>query len=857
MSRAPQSDTLPHVASARVVSRVALARVVKPFARRVCALLLLVLFVTLTCSRAGAQTVCATPGAQGPANAPALSGIVNTYFPGAASAAAGATSIQLGTLRAAGSATSISAGDLLLVIQMQDGTFNSTNGTAYGANNATGRGLTAAGGAGLYEYVIATSASGGGGAVTIRGAGAGNGLVNAYTNAAANAVAGAGAQGVRRFQVVRVPQYSSATLSGTLTAPMWDGTSGGVVAFDVAGLLNLNGGTINVTGLGFRGGGGRPLAGGRAINGGGASDPTNNDYAYFSSSPATATNGAHGSKGEGTLGTPRYVFNPQTNTVDELSPTAEGYPNGSYARGAPGIAGGGGTDSDATGVNQRNSGGGGGANGGDGGHGGNTWSDNLVLGGFGGVAVASPGAGRVVLGGGGGAGSRNNSVNFDSSGASGGGIVLVRTNTVSGTGTINADGNAAVNNTANDGGGGGGAGGSVVVTASGTLSGLTVNARGGRGGDAWRVLGTSLADRHGPGGGGGGGFVAQTGGAFSLVTGGAHGITTTLADAYNSTDGASGQTLAITQAQVPGVGSGAQCVPSLTTTKTTSTASVNNASTGTTATYTIIVANAAIRAAATTLSISDALPSGFTYASTITVTVAGGATRPSTTNPTVGDAVPTWSSFSIPAGGQVTISFTVNVASTVAGGTYQNPATATYLDPRRTTTSGTATASYDSASSTGEDVTVLAPPRLDMQKRCTSPANCESAAQQPNTDLTYTITFTNVGDQTARNLVIKDIIPFSVNVPASSITRSTEFKVGSLALAPGTSGLTLPAAGMKYYSDAINYPPPAPPWNPTTAYTPPGAAGTYDANVTYVAWQLTGTLAPGASASVSFTVRIK
>ena len=230
-------------------SRAARPRAAKSLARRLCALLLLALFFSLACPRAGAQTVCATPGAQGPANSPALTGIVNTYFPGAASAAAGATSVQLGTMRAGGASPSISTGDLLLVIQMQDGTFNSTNGTAYGANNASGRGLTAAGGAGLYEYVIATSASGGNGSVTVRGAGTNNGLVNSYTNGAANTTAGAGAQGVRRFQVIRVPQYSSATLTGTITAPMWDGTTGGVVAFDVAGLLNLNGGTINVTGL--------------------------------------------------------------------------------------------------------------------------------------------------------------------------------------------------------------------------------------------------------------------------------------------------------------------------------------------------------------------------------------------------------------------------------------------------------------------------------------------------------------------------------------------------------------------------------------------------------------------------------
>lgn len=803
----------------------------------------------LAASPARAQTCVANPGKDGPAGA--LGGVVNTYYPGAATANAGATSISLSASNANGAAVSIATGDLLLVIQMQDGAFNSTNGVAYG-DGSTGRGLTSDGNAGLYEYVVATSAvSLAGGTVNIRGTGAGNGLLNTYTNAAASATVGAGAQGVRRFQVIRVPQYSSATLTGTVNAPMWNGTSGGVVAFDVAGNLNLGGGTINVQGLGFRGGGGRPLAGGRVS---GQVRPTDTDYAYFTSSPSTSTVGAHGSKGEGILGTPRYVFNPQTSTVDELSPTAEGYPNGANARGAPGNAGGGGTDSDGSNLNQNNSGGGGGANAGEGGHGGNTWSDNQPYGGLGGDSLTNLGAGRVVMGGGGGAGSRNNSVNYDSSGASGGGIVMLRVNSVSGTGAIDADGNDAWNNTANDGGGGGGAGGSVVVvtTSPNSLAGLTIYARGGRGGDAWRTGGTSSADRHGPGGGGGGGFVAQTGGASALVTGGAHGVTTTLLDAYNSTDGTSGQSIGITQTQVPGVSSGAQCVPILTVTKTTSTATVNNGPNGVNASYTIVVSNAANRNAATSVTLSDTLPTSFTYSSTGTITFTGSASRPTTTNPAVGDAVPAWSSFTIPGGGSVTIPFTVKIASGVSG-TKQNPATATYSDPRRTTTNGTTTASYDPASSTGEDVNVLAPPTLDLQKRCTAPANCETAGQSPGTDLTYTITFTNTGGQTARNIIITDIIPLADT--GTSYVRTTQFKVGSLTLTPGSSGLTLAASGMKHYSDAVPYPT-TPPWSPSTAYTPSGAAGTYDANVTYVAWQLTGTLAPGASASVSFTVRI-
>lgn len=790
---------------------------------------------SVAASSAFAQ-VCGSAGNDGVGTP---SGIVNTYFPGAASASAGATSITLGTMRAGGALTPISSGDLLLVIQMQDGTFNSTDGVSYG-DGSTGRGLTSTNNAGLYEYVVATSASSGNGSVSIKGA-SGGGLVNAYTNAAANATAGAGAKGVRRFQVIRVPQYSSATISGTVTAPAWDGSSGGVVAFDVAGNLNLNSATINVAGLGFRGGGGRGLVGGTPT--GASRNPTDTDYAYFSSTPATSTVGAHGSKGEGILGTPRYVFNPATSTVDELSPTAEGYPNGSYARGAPGNAGGGGTDSDGTGVNQNNSGGGGGANGGDGGRGGNTWNDNQALGGLGGGALTNLGAGRATLGGGGGAGSRNNSVNYDSSGASGGGIVLLRANTVSGSGTINADGNAAWNNTANDGGGGGGAGGSVVVSASGSLAGLSINARGGRGGDAWRTGGTTNADRHGPGGGGGGGFVAQTGGASATVTGGAHGVTTTLLDAYNSTDGSAGQSLAITQAQIPGADSGAECVPVLTTTKTTSTASVNNTSTGTTATYTITVANAANRSTATGASLSDTLPAGFTYASTGTVTLTGGATRPSTTNPTAGAAVPAWSSFSIPGGGQVALTFTVNVASTVAAATYQNPATTTYLDPRRTTVNGTTTASYDSASSTGEDVTVVAPPHVTLCK--TFPGQtCSPAptlpAQQPGADITYVIIFTSDGGVAARSLVIADAIP-----------ANTDFKVGSVVNNLATTGLTVTVA----YSNN---------GGTTYAYTPVSAGGGapagYDRTVTNVRWTFTGNLSqtsPNNTGDVRFTSRIR
>ena len=67
---------------------------------------------------------------------------------------------------------------------------------------------------------------------------------------------------------------------------------------------------------------------------------------------------------------------------------------------------------------------------------------------------------------------------------------------------------------------------------------------------------------------------------------------------------------------------------------------------------------------------------------------------------------PNWGVFTIPGGGSVVLTFNVAIASSVANGTYQNPATATYTDPTRTTAGGTTTSNYNSGSSTAENVTV-------------------------------------------------------------------------------------------------------------------------------------------------------
>src|SRR5438552_109126 len=431
-----------------------------------------------------AAGACATPGRDGTAT---LNSVINTYYPGALTAAAGATTITLGT--ATGAGTPIAVGDLVVVIQMQDAAIDSANTGAYG-NGIAGdpaSGWTGLNSAGLYEYAVATSAVPlVGGALTIS-----SGLLNTYTSALPTPL-----QGQRNFQVIRVPQYVTATLAGGLAAGAFNGSTGGVLVFDVDGALNLNGAAVSVSQEGFRAGLGRQLAGGAG--------GTGTDYVNLSANPF------HGQKGEGIAGTPQYVYNSLAGTT--ANNLIDGYPNGSTARGAPGTAGGGGTDPHPT-ANDQNTGGGGGANGGAGGMGGNSWNSILAMGGFGGTAFPATAA-RLTAGAGGGAGSRNNSgaIANASSGGSGGGIVMIRTGSVTGTGTITADGGIGVT-PLNDGGGGGGAGGSiVVVTQTGALAGLTANARGGVGTDAWPTDAGGAPDYHGPGGGGGGGVVRLTSG---------------------------------------------------------------------------------------------------------------------------------------------------------------------------------------------------------------------------------------------------------------------------------------------------------------------------------------------------------
>jgi uncharacterized repeat protein (TIGR01451 family) len=744
--------------------------------------------------------VCSAPGKDGPANL--ITGVVNTYYQPAEGTFTGTTSMALSN--PVGAATPLGPGDLVLVMQMQCETINTTNTANYGAGNGTGRGYTdpATGcRAGQYEYVRAGAAS----SATNLDLSA-TPLVNTYTLDAATTA------NRKTFQVVRVPQFSSVALGGSVTAAYWTGVTGGVVAMDVTGNLNLNGGSIDVTGRGFRGGGGIAW----------------NNTAPLAADYVTATNivtNVHSMKGEGIAGTPRVVLNTAAGAVLDLGATWGGYAAGSQGRGAPGNAGGGGDNFDAS---RDNGGGGGGANGGIGGFGGYGWrnggwvgityaADARDLRGIGGGAFAQAAVGRLVMGGGGGAGGDNNSGGLTSSGGAGGGIVLVRTGSATGNGIINANGLTGFTQPANDGGGGGGAAGSVAfISTSGAVGVLTVNANGGTGGNSFITGATAHA-----GGGGGAGGVAFTSAAATINTlGGANG-TTTVSDSppdganHGATSGGGGTSFTSITGTPVGVSPGASCLPVLTVSKSTSTPLVTLPG-GTTAVYSINVSNPATAGAAYGVSILDKLPVPFglqTVAATATTTYSGtGTTGPSPSTPNQSGSTPTavWGvagsannptvpSFSIFPGGSVTVSFVVNVNTTTLA-TYQNSASATFTDPTRTTggpaigsatinpavspggtyASGAAVGgtNYVSGSSTVEDVQLVATTNLTVTKTdgITTIAAGSTTA--------YTITFSNTGGFAANNAIIKDS-------PSAGLTCSTVTCVSTTGSASCPVGLTL------------------------------------------------------------------
>jgi gliding motility-associated-like protein len=484
--------------------------------------------------------------------------VVNTYTAMTAVTGANTITVANNVLTNAVLTSPLAPGDLILIIQMQ-GAYMDIDNTAtvgYGGNYTTpfdhivdwplfidlwGQVLNP-NNAGKFEQAE-VRAVGGTTSITLQ-----CNLVNSY------AIAG-------KVQIVRIPRFNNLIVNTntSIVPSAWNGTTGGIVAVEVNGTLSINGtGKISASALGFRGGvvqtSTSAESGVTAVSATNT-NPTSNGSSFLGSN--LINQGAR--KGEGIGGyTTEYAL-----------------VSSEFGRGAPANGGGGG------GI--KNAGGGGGANVGagtytgkgvpnaayaaawaletgmgaassGGGRGGysysasdqnpatlgpnqNAWSGDRRKsnGGLGGHPLVYD-ATRLYMGGGGGAGESDNASQGGAGGA-GGGIVFITTfGTITGNGSIESDGAVgqktnplfqavtSFTKKGNDGAGGAGAGGSIYIKNTAALPNtITINARGGVGGNHDLTYGTPppALEATGPGGGGGGGNIAFTSGTpVQTVTGG-------------------------------------------------------------------------------------------------------------------------------------------------------------------------------------------------------------------------------------------------------------------------------------------------------------------------------------------------
>lgn len=259
-------------------------------------------------------------------------------------------------------------------------------------------------------------------------------------------------------QLVSVPVYTDAILNNNITCEAWNGSTGGVLVFDVENTLIFNANIIT-SGKGFRGG---TLS----------ADDNNCPNAQLFTCANSGLCGALKGEGTGSL----YGFK---------------------ARGRNGNGGGGGND--------HNAGGGGGGNFSFGGNAGTlpyiTVNPCPGIGGLGGDSMVYNNVlNKLYMGGAGGAGDQNN--NLGTAGANGGALVIINANTINGNSfLIISDGDNAASTTDADGAGGGGAGGTVVLNANSLNGNLGIVLDGGDGGSV-----SSTTNRcYGTGAGGSGG----------------------------------------------------------------------------------------------------------------------------------------------------------------------------------------------------------------------------------------------------------------------------------------------------------------------------------------------------------------
>jgi len=280
------------------------------------------------------------------------------------------------------STAGFAVGDVVLLLQSQNG----SNGIA-----------------GTYEHGTIASISGMN--VTLEYA-----LANTYYSGTFNATTSTSSQ------LVRVPQYTAVTLSGSasIVPKAWDGYSGGIIAIKSIGTVTIGSGTsINASAKGYRTG---PV-------------------------PPSNVNFENGYTGESTKG---YRI---TRSPDQAQYTL----------------GGGGT-----------------GNGASGGGGGGAYSTAGTTGGSGAYGIGGTGATtlygitnltRILFGGAGGTTGSHDSGRYGAVGGNGGGIILIEAGSINNTGLIEASGQKGGDGTntgdGNSGaGGGGGAGGSILLKAN-------------------------------------------------------------------------------------------------------------------------------------------------------------------------------------------------------------------------------------------------------------------------------------------------------------------------------------------------------------------------------------------------------
>ncbi|HCC69722.1 MAG TPA: hypothetical protein DEQ09_01000, partial [Bacteroidales bacterium] len=370
-----------------------------------------------------------------------ISGIINTY--------ARVNTIEATDALILDDVTGFSSGDTVLVIQMKGVSVQVSQTSGFGQEDGYLEGQPGSYGVGFYELIVIEQVETGPNRIIFR-----NDLAG-YDNYNVEGL----------IQVVKVPSYKSANVNGELTCPAWDSISGtgGVLALIANRRLELNA-DINVSGKGFKGGDSV------VINGLPLIDPK---YYY----PVSST--VAGFKGEGhathALGNPFYI--------DTLW----------KGRGALYTGGGG-----ATG---EFSGGGGGAGFGEGGNGNKQRTPLYIDNGRGGWLVdPSDFTDRIIMGGGGGGSGYTDGTG--TSGARGGGIVLILADSIVGNDhVIKANGDSILTIAGGNGGAGGGGGAGSVVLSVRTYasSDINVEAKGGSGGHSTEIYGT--------GGGGGGGLI--------------------------------------------------------------------------------------------------------------------------------------------------------------------------------------------------------------------------------------------------------------------------------------------------------------------------------------------------------------